>query len=317
MTPCWICLEDTRDSATRYHRPCLETLFGVARVPVIEVELAKLHTLALAMVGRTSLSGNQRKISLSLTPDRTTLQVALERARFILKPQSQAYPHLPENEHITMLLAKLTGIEVPPCGLVRLRDDSLAYIVARFDRPASGGKRRQEDFCQLAEQAPKDKYKGSAELCARLLRKYASEPLIEVLKLYRLLVFVWWTGNGDMHLKNFSLLAAPDGLQRLSPAYDLVSTALVIPGDPLALPVTGKKDGLTRDTWLELADYCRIGPRAAERVLAEITAALEPALELVGRSALPREYVAQYRALLEERTIALGSAGRRKRSKPQ
>ena len=50
-------------------------------------------------------------------------------------------------------------------------------------------------------------YEGSAELCVRLVRKHASEPLVEVSKLYRRLLFVWWTGNGDMHLKNFSLLA--------------------------------------------------------------------------------------------------------------
>lgn len=318
MTPCWMCLGDTGSAATRYHPACVVALFGVPSVPAIEVELAKLHTLALAMVGRTSLSGVQRKISLGLTPDRTTLQVALERARFILKPQAQTFPHLPENEHVTMQLARLAGVEVPPCGLVRLKDDSLAYVVLRFDRPASGAKLRQEDFCQLAEQSPKDKYKGSAELCARLVRRHASEPLIELLRLYRLLVFAWWTGDGDMHLKNFSLLASPDGFQRLSPAYDLVCTALVIPGDPLALPVTGKQDGLTRDAWLELAAYFKIGPRAAERVLAGIVAALEPALELLGRSLLPPDYAATYRALLEERAAVLGGrAPRRKRRRPR
>ena len=45
---------------------------------------------------------------------------------------------------------------------------------------------------------------------------------VELLKLYRLLLFDWWSGNGDMHLKNFSLLTGKDGRHRLSPAYDLV-----------------------------------------------------------------------------------------------
>src|SRR5205807_741367 len=100
-----------------------------------------------------------------------------------------------------------------------------------------------------------EKYDGSAELCIRLLRKYASEPLIEVSKLYRLLLFVWWAGNGDMHLKNFSVLASSGGLQRLSPAYDLLCTRLVISDDPLALPVLGKRDKVTRKTWVELGEY--------------------------------------------------------------
>jgi serine/threonine-protein kinase HipA len=305
---CGVCLGENRHQET-HHADCVKTLFGTQTPPVIEVELAKLHTLGLAMVGHTSLSGVQRKISVGLNQDRTTLRVALEGAHFLLKPQAQTFPHLPENEHLTMRLAVLAGIEVPPCGLFRLMDDSIAYLVARFDRPAGGGKLRQEDFCQLAEKSPKQKYEGSAELCARLVRRYASEPLIELLKLYRLLVFGWWTANGDMHLKNLSLLASPEGRQRLSPAYDLLCTQLVIPDDQLALPVTGNRDRLTRRAWLELADYCGIGRKAAERVLNEMFALLPAALELVGRSALPAELKEAYGTILASRTSDLVPQG--------
>lgn len=303
---CRVCLEDVALAGEApYHERCLEGLFGISKLPAIDIELAKLHTLALAMVGHTTISGVQRKISAGLSNDKTTLQVALEGGRFILKPQAHTYPRLPENEHLTMRLARLAGIEIPPCGLVPLADGSLAYVVARFDRPPDGGKLRQEDFCQLAEKAPKEKYDGSAELCVRLLRQYASEPLIEMLELYRRLVFIWWTGNGDMHLKNFSLLAGRDGLQRLSPAYDLLCTRLVIPDDPLALPVQGKKDRLDRAAWLALAAYGRIGAKAAERVLASFGGVLEAAVRLVARSELPEEMKAGYEALLRERMRTL------------
>ena len=96
---------------------------------------------------------------------------------------------------------EIAGVEHPACGLLTLADGSLAYVVRRFDRPDGGGKLRQEDFCQ-----------------------YATEPAVESLKLFRQMVFCWWTGNGDMHLKNFSLLTGPDGTVRLSPAYDLLCT---------------------------------------------------------------------------------------------
>ncbi|MBK9117992.1 MAG: HipA domain-containing protein [Phycisphaerales bacterium] len=151
----------------------------------------------------------------------------------------------------------LVEIEVPPCGLIPLSDGTLAFISRRFDRTAEGRKLRQEDFCQLAEQSPKDKYEGSAESCVRL-RKYATEPLIEVLRLYRQLIFAWWCGNGDMHLKNLSVFVDPQGIVRLTPAYDLLSTRLVIPNDPLALSVVGKKSKLTVDTWREFAQHCGI-----------------------------------------------------------
>lgn len=184
---CRMCLKPVRDR--EYHAACLRGLFGSAKVPQLDISLAKLHTAGLAMVGRSSLSGVQKKISVTLTTDRETLQVAADGGRYILKPQTETFPALPENEHVTTCLAKLVEIEVPPSGLVALSDGSLAFISKRFDRLPDGRKLRQEDFCQLAEQSPKDKYEASAELCVRLLRKYASEPLIEILKLYRLLLF--------------------------------------------------------------------------------------------------------------------------------
>lgn len=302
---CWICLRELAPGDDVYHPKCLKGLFGVPRAPHIPIEMAKLHTAGLAMVGHTSISGIQRKISVSLTADRSTLQVAIEGGRYILKPAGETFPRLPENELVTMRMAELAGIEVPPCGLVRLVDGSIAYVVARFDRPGSGGKLRQEDFCQLAGKSPKEKYTGSAELCARIAKRYASEPTIEVLKLYRLLLFVWWTGNGDMHLKNFSLLTGAGGLHRLSPAYDLLCTRLVIPDDQLALPVCGKRDSLGRETWLEFADYCGIRRAAAERVLAALAACADEAESVVGRSPLPDDMREAYRALLRMRSASL------------
>jgi serine/threonine-protein kinase HipA len=189
--------------------------------------------------------------------------------------------------------------------MVALKDGSLAYIARRFDRLPDGSKLRQEDFCQLAEKSPKEKYDGSAELCVRLVRKYASESLIETLKLYRVLVFSWWTGNGDMHLKNFSLLADTQGIMRLTPAYDLLCTRLVIPNDPLALPVVGKKDNLDRADWLTFAGYCQLPERTAIRLLDGQVSALDAALSLIDRSFLPPDQKAMYQALISDRTAQL------------
>ncbi|MBI4474625.1 MAG: HipA domain-containing protein [Acidobacteria bacterium] len=307
MTACFVCLRELGRGPTveSYHRRCLQDLFGVATIPKIDIELAKLHTAGLAMVGRTSLSGVQRKISLGLSSDRQTLQVALGPNRYILKPQTETYPALPENEHVSMRLAGIIGIEVPPCGLFRLKDGSLAYLVLRFDRTATGSKLRQEDFCQLAEKSPKEKYDGSSELCARLIKRYADEPGVELWKFCRLTLFNWWVGNGDAHLKNFSLLAGTDGLQRLSPAYDLVATRLVIPDDQLSLSVVGKKDGLTRRNWIAFAEYCEVPERAADRMVAAFIKAVEPANSAIDRSALPDSLKADYKDLIHSRTAIL------------
>ncbi|MBK9129745.1 MAG: HipA domain-containing protein [Phycisphaerales bacterium] len=300
---CRVCLAPV--DGTAYHRACSLELFDAPTPPTIEVEVAKLHTLALAMVGHTSISGVQKKISLRLDSDRHTLQVATSGARYIFKPQAQTFPHLPENEHLTMRMAKLVGLEVPPCGLVQLADGSLAYLVRRFDRTATA-KLALEDFCQLAEKSPKDKYEGSAELCFKLVARFASEPGIEKAKLLRLLMFTWWTGNGDMHLKNLSLLTR-DGVHALSPVYDLLCTRLVIPGDQLALSVVGKKDRLGPAAWRALAEYAGVPPKAFARIAAAFTAALEPAAGLVGQSFLPAEMREEYVALLRERVKSFAS----------
>lgn len=301
---CRICLKGLRDHGD-YHVRCLRALFGTAKVPQLDVNLSKLHTAALAMVGHTSLSGVQKKISVNLSTDRETLQVAAEGGRYILKPQTEAFPSLPENEHVTTCLAKLVEIEVPPCGMVALSDGSPAFISRRFDRLPDGRKLRQEDFCQLAEQSPKDKYEGSAELCVRLVRRYATEPIIEILKLYRLMVFAWWSGNGDMHLKNFSLLTDSQGITRMTPAYDLVSTQLVIPNDPLALPVVGKKSNLTRNTWLEFGEYCRIPKKTAVRALEKQASVAIAANALIDVCLLPGDQKSALKALLADRTASL------------
>ncbi len=279
---CRICL-GALESGEDYHRRCLRSLFGVDRAPEVDLDLAKFQTFALAMVGHTALSGAQRKISMGLTPDRVSLRAEIEGGHYILKPRNETYPRLPELELLSMRAAERAGVAIPPCGLLTLRDGSAAYVIRRFDRAASGRKIRMEEFCQLAELPPKDKYAGSAELCVRLLRRHAGEALIELAKLYRQLLVSWWLGNGDLHLKNLAVLCEDDGLVHLSPAYDVLATRVVIPADQLALTVGGKRERLTRKTWLELAAYATIPGKAAAGIIDEVLASRVGAMEMAAR----------------------------------
>jgi serine/threonine-protein kinase HipA len=299
---CLVCLRQVNGG--HYHLACARRLFGSARVPEIQVERAKLQTSAPAMVGRTTFSGAQEKLSLGYAVDRTRLVVETDHAQFILKPQQTRFSSLPENEHVTMLIARRLRIEIPACGLVRLTDGSLAYLIRRFDREG-GKKRRVEDFCQLAEKSPADKYDGSAELCVRLVRGFASEPLVDILGLFRRQVFSFWTGNGDMHLKNFALLAGFDGRHALSPAYDLVCTQLVIPDDQQALPIGGKRARLKKRDFQVLAKYAGLTPRAAEPVLAEHVRREKDVLSLIERSFLDQADKRVYSDLIRQNTQSL------------
>ena len=206
-----------------------------------------------------------------------------------------------------MRMAHLVSIETPPFGLFRQSDGGMPYIIKRFDRLDDGAKLQVEDFCQLAGKRVKDKYDGSAELCVKLLRKYATEPLIEIQRLYRLVLFSWWMANGDMHLKNFSMLTTPDGIHRLSPAYDLVCTKLIIPDDTLAMPVGGRDKNISRRKWLDFAEYCKIPEKAAKRLISEQIEALDLAVRLISASFLPNQMKEHYEALIRTNTAALAS----------
>ena len=304
MPSCLICLEDSR-TASDYHPDCLKAFFGTAQLPSLDLELANLYAIAATMAGKMSISGVQAKVSLVLSQDKRKLEVAAHGGRFILKPETLRFSSVPENEHVTMVLAHLVSIELPRFGLIRLKDRSIAYIVKRFDRLDDGEKLQVEDFCQLSGKPTRDKYEGSMELCVRILRKYATEPLVEIQKLFRLLLFSWWTANGDMHLKNFSMLTARDGVHRLSPAYDLVCTRLVLPDDKLALAVDGRDKNLTRRTWLDFATYCGLREPVARRMLAEQIEVTDASIDCINRSYLGMEAKDRYEQILRENTAIL------------
>ena len=305
MSSCLICLDKTKGD-DEYHTSCLESLFGTKELPSLDVELSELYKLAATkMAGKMSISGAQEKVSLLLSPDRKSLEVAASGGQYILKPEGARFSAVPQNEQLSMQMARLVSIEVPEFGLIRLREGSIAYVIKRFDRTDDGGKLPVEDFNQLAMKKLRDKYNGSGEECAKIIRKYATETLIEMQKFYRLMLFSWWMANGDMHMKNFSLITNHDGLCRLSPAYDLVCTELVIPGDTLAMPIGGRDKNFTRRKWLDFAEYCEIPKRAAERLIADQIDVLAPSIELISKSFLSQEMKEEYEETIRANTAVL------------
>ncbi len=188
---------------------------------------------------RFSLAGVGLKFSLLATGDRLVLPAFGEGGDWIVKLPDPAYPDLPWNEFAMMTLAKAVGIEVPEVRLIhRDQVDSLpervwigtqgwAYAVKRFDR----GPRRElihiEDLAQVRGFCPDKKYAGSYETIAALVyRGHDTEALREFT---RRLAFNILIGNGDAHLKNWSLIYRDPRRPTLAPAYDLVSTFVYRP----------------------------------------------------------------------------------------
>ena len=129
-----------------------------------------------------------------------------------------------------MHMAEAAKIAVVPHGLVHFADGELGYITRRIDRRPDGGKIAMEDMCQLTERLTEYKYKGSYEQIAKTIKKYSAVPQLDLVNFWEVVVFSWIVGNSDMHLKNFSLYDTGMGYS-LTPAYDLLSTVIVMPED--------------------------------------------------------------------------------------
>lgn len=183
---------------------------------------------------RFSLAGVGLKFSLLATGDRLVLPAFGEGGDWIVKLPDPAYPNLPWNEWAMMTLAKAVGINVPEVRLIH-RDqlESLpervwngtqgwAYAIKRFDRGPQRELIHIEDLAQVRGFCPDQKYDGSYETIAALVyRDHDTEALREFT---RRLAFNIMIGNGDAHLKNWSLIYSNRRIPTLSPAYDLVAT---------------------------------------------------------------------------------------------
>lgn len=249
----------------------------------------------------------QAKLSLDIakagkgTPERFTI-VGLW-GRYILKPQAEHYPHLPELEDLTMHLAEAAKMQVVPYSLVRFADGELCYITRRIDRGAHGEKYPMEDLCQLSERLTEHKYKGSYEQIAKTILRYSAAPKLDVVNFWEQVLFSWITGNADMHLKNFSLYSRNQGVYGLTPAYDLLSTALVLPEDTeeLALTLYGRKRKLRRTDFVQAMTASGMDEKVIDNLFKKFIKAIPKWDEWIDVSFLPDEMKGKYKTLIAER----------------
>ena len=197
---------------------------------------------AAARSGKMSIQGIQPKLSAKLSVKNQEFQIVDSHGTFIIKPQSEIFQEVPENEDLTMKMANAFGIEVPLTGLVYSKDGSLSYFIKRFDRYARNKKYHVEDFAQLTGNTRDTKYNWTMEKLVPVIENYCTFPLLEKRKLFRRVLFCFLTGNEDMHLKNFSLITRKNKIE-LSPAYDLLNSTISMdkPVEELALPIAGNK----------------------------------------------------------------------------
>ncbi|MFE2377145.1 type II toxin-antitoxin system HipA family toxin [Streptomyces sp. NPDC059398] len=228
---------------------------------------------------RFSLAGVALKLSMLAQGDRLTVPGAGEYGDWLVKFPDYRHADAPRNEYTMMTLAKAAGIDVPEVKLLhrdeldRVPDrmwpngEVMAYAVRRFDRLPD--ERRTpvhiEDFAQVRNKfpGPVEKYQSTFETVGAIA--YRGHDLTSLREVARRIAFSVAVGNGDAHLKNWSLIYRDKIVPALSPAYDLVSTVFYRPADePEDLGL--KLDGSKRFDRVRLASFRNLEARLDHRL---------------------------------------------------
>lgn len=275
---CLYCYNELRESEKDFHAKCSKTFFGTQVPPSLSLSNEELNELAKEIIKRSiTIPGVQPKLSLNLEkdtadPKKSRLTIVGLWGEYILKPQSERFQNLPENEDLVMHLAQIANINTARHTLLRTDSGQLVYITKRFDR-VDGKKVPMEDFCQLAELLSADKYKSTMEKAGILITKYCSPSAraADLIKFFDIAIFSFLVGNSDMHLKNFSIIKDEENQYRLSPAYDLLSSNLAMPSDSeqMALHVHGKKNRIRRYDFVSLGTHIGLTESMIEKVISK------------------------------------------------
>lgn len=270
-----------------------------------------------------SMSGVQEKFSVRLAVEEPVLELTETGGQFILKPVPaiNVQPEIvPANEHLTMQLARqVFKLPTAACAVLHFATGQPAYLARRFDVQLDGSRLLQEDFAQLAGRTEQQhgihyKYEYSYEEMGLLIRRVLPATYLpELTAFFRLLLFNYLVGNGDAHLKNFSLRRTPaDGAYHLTPAYDLLSTKLHYPlesdtavplfADPTTDPPSFNALGYySYDDFLAFGQRIGLPTSRVRKLLADIVGHEAQIQQLIDRSFLPEDLRARYAAVLAER----------------
>ena len=293
-------------SRVKYTDKQLRAMFGKPILPTIPVSLDEISIEAQKLAGKLSISGVQPKLSVRLEDDKL-VPVAVD-GQFILKPQTQQFAELPQNEYVCMQMGGMFDLNTAESILLELSDGTPAYLVKRFDR-FKKGKHMEKLACEDMHQilGGPNKYAGSCEQIAKIINQYCTFAPLELQRFFEMSIFNFVIGNGDAHRKNFSLLTTEKGIVALSPVYDLVSSRLVIPEeeDEMALTINGKRNRLNKKDFISFAETICVDVKYAEKRISELIGLQNDFAAMIDESILTLDLRQQFNDIITERLSRL------------
>ena len=271
---------------------------GAVRAVAVDAEETEVDELDEEAAGkqaeralRFSLAGVQLKFSAIKAQGKNgglTIPVTGSGGNWIVKLPSARHPEVPEAEFAAMKLAAKIGIDVPDIDLVPLdqidgipegitRYGKSAFAIRRFDRGEEGPV-HTEDFAQVFGVFADDKYENASyrQILSVLAIETDEQSVVEFV---RRLTYSVLIGNGDMHLKNWSLIYPDRRNALLAPAYDLLSTLAYIPGDDAALKFHSSREwaSYTYDELETIADKARLPAKLITATAKDVVAQFDDA----------------------------------------
>ena len=98
----------------------IKKMFGTTVLPIIDFGLSGIPLQDQKLAGKLSISGVQPKLILKLNTEKNQLET-MPAGDFILKPQTNSFLNIPENEQCCMDIAEVLGIDTPPHCLLPLK----------------------------------------------------------------------------------------------------------------------------------------------------------------------------------------------------
>lgn len=278
------------------------------------------HDIQDRMMGQPnvfSISGIQYKGFIGRDKNKLLVPNRDIESMHIIKPyldsRRSLYKDSPANEHLTMTMAdQLFNIITAKCALVYFNNKEPAYLTRRFDRNEKGEALRQEDFASVLNAKPDPLDRGIYKYNSFSYEDIGNRlNAIDRIRLLRILVYNFITGNGDVHLKNISLLESTDGDMLLSPSYDLMNTKLHIHDPQIAMNLFKEmertKSGLLTTHYdYKIADFIELGKRLEikERILStvdeEFRQSEKRVLQFVEKSFLSDKGKLKYKAVVQQ-----------------
>jgi serine/threonine-protein kinase HipA len=308
MNKCLSCYKELNGAEVDYHPKCIKVFFGSEKAPLLPYRLSEMEQLAREAAELSiTVPGVQPKLSLGLIKSaikdghqsRLTIMDALK-GNYILKPQNEAYPQMPENEHLSMKLAELFKLDVVPVNMIRLASGELCFLTKRIDRNSDGSKNHMIDFLQILDL--ENKYKGTMESLGKVIGELSVNTLFDKLRFFESAVFNYIIGNNDMHLKNYSMFLSNMGWV-LSPFYDLINVKMILPKDKedLALLLGGKKENFNKGYFDRFGASLKLNEKQINGVYKRLQKWLPEANQLIERSFLDSTRQKAYKELIDKR----------------